>query len=68
MSKQMSSASKNAMVANDRHGAVDSTPETKDTHSNVRGQEHTKPQGNLRDVADKADSHNAYRGDFNRGH
>ncbi|MDE1163288.1 MAG: hypothetical protein PW792_15295 [Acidobacteriaceae bacterium] len=66
MSKQASNAGKQAMIANDQRS--NPAASRKSAGSSLRGHEHTRPQGDLRAVADRADSHNAYRGDFNRGH
>jgi hypothetical protein len=68
MSKETSNATREAMRDNDRHSAGSPGSDVKDTNAELKGKEHTRPQGDLRDVADKEDSHNAFRGEINRGH
>ncbi|MFC6645729.1 hypothetical protein ACFQBQ_09085 [Granulicella cerasi] len=58
----MSKSNEEAMQQNDQHGVANAKSSKSVVH------EHTKPAGDLRDVADKEDSHSAFRGEATRGH
>jgi hypothetical protein len=67
MSNQTSNDSIAAMRDQDRHAGGDNTSHAQDSEPQLHGHEHTKAEGDLRNLVDKEETRKAVRGEHGRG-